>query len=230
MFGILIAMPAEARCFSPSFRSIGKIYTLSPKTLVAVSGMGALASQSARDLMKQGAGCLISCGTAVGLAPHIKPGTLCIPQQILSDGQDAYDCDPDLRKQVLMSINGSLNLEEGDLVHTAAVLKTSNEKQALYQTSAAIASDMESLFVAQEAKHHQIPFLALRVVIDDAHFTMPEQLTQSISPHGEVILRKLLFNLCKQPSLLSPLLTLAINCNKTRKVLKCVSQMTIFLD
>lgn len=228
MFGILIAMPAEARCFSPSFRSIGKIYNHSQKTLVAVSGMGELASQATRDLIKQGAECLISCGTAVGLAPHIKPGTVCVPQKILSDGQEAYHCDPDLRKRVLESMNGKLPLDEGDLVHTPNILQTRNEKQALYQRSAAMASDMESFFVAQEAKHQKIPFLALRVVIDDAHFTMPEQLTQSISPQGEVVLRSLLIHLCKQPSLLSPLITLALDFNKTRKVLKNVSQMTMF--
>lgn len=230
MHGILIAMPAEARCFSPSFRSIGTIYPLNEKTLVAVSGMGKLVSQAAQNLIQQKVRCLISCGTAVGLAPHIKPGTLCIPHQIVSNNQELYHCDPDLRQRVVTCLNGTVSLEEGNLVHTPTILQTTQEKHALYQHSAAIASDMESLFIAQEAQKHQIPFVALRVVIDDAHFTMPKQLTQSISPQGEVALRKLLLHLCKQPSLLSPLITLALNFNKTRKVLKNISQMSMFLS
>lgn len=230
MHGILIAMPAEARCFSSSFRSIGTIYPWGQKTLVAVSGMGELASQAAQNLIQQEVECLISCGTAAGLAPHIQPGTLCIPQKILSEHQEIYHCDSVLRRQIIKSLNGNITIEEGDLLHTPNILQTSNEKEALYQCSAAAASDMESFFIAQEAQKHQIPFLALRVVIDDAHFTMPRQLIQSISANGEVALKATLLSLCKHPSLLSPLITLAINFNKSRKVLKRISQMDIFIN
>ncbi|CEG58981.1 phosphorylase family protein [Legionella fallonii] len=230
MFGILIAMPTEARCFSSSFCSIGEVYTFTPKALVAVSGMGELASQAAQTLIKKGVTCLISCGTAVGLAPSIKPGTLCVPQKILNHSKEVYYCDNDWRQQLLTGSSNKISLDEGNLIHTPNILTTSNEKQTLHDSSGAIAADMESLFIAQEAKRHQIPFVALRVVIDDAHFTMPKQLTEAVSSNGEVAIRKILLSLGKQPKLIYPLTTLAINFNKTRKVLKTISQMKMFVS
>jgi adenosylhomocysteine nucleosidase len=230
MFGILIAMPAEGRCFHSSFRTLGEIYTHGPKTLIAISGMGEHASQTALRLLKKGVTCLVSCGSAAGLDPYIKPGTLCIPQQVINSEGMTYPCAGYLREQVLASIHKGIALKEGSLLHTPTILKTKSEKQALYQRSGAIASDMESFFIAQQAKQYQIPFLALRVVVDGADFNIPKQLTQCISTAGTVSLLKIFLNLCIQPSLLFPLITLANNFNKTRKVLKRVSQLEMFIN
>lgn len=228
MFGIIIAMPTEARCFSSSFREIGKIYKLSDKTLVIVSGMGKQAIEAVETLLQHGATSLISCGSAAGLSPHLKSGTLCIPQKIINAQGETCYCDPGMQEQVLKNLDNKITVSQGNLAHAINILKTQTEKKDLYQISGAEVADMESFYIGQEAQRHQIPFIALRVIIDTFDFDMPERLTQCISIEGRVSIRKILINLCKQPRLLLSLLLLGNNFHKTRKALKNISQIDMF--
>jgi nucleoside phosphorylase len=230
VLGLIFAMPIEARCFSSSFSKIGEIYSFGQKTLVAVAGMGETSGTVAAALVQKGATALISCGSAVGLNPELKSGALCMPDALVNGNGQIYSCDQILREQVFNFLANVKICAKGNLFHTPNVLKTSKEKLSLYENFGAIAADMESFFIAREACQLQIPFLALRVILDEANFNMPDELSQCVSDGGEIHLARILLNVCKNPTFLFSLLMLARNFSKVRKILKQISQMKILIN
>lgn len=228
LLGIIIAMPTEARSFSSTFKHIGTIYPLGSRAFVAVSGMGELAAEAAKALRQRQVSCLISCGTAVGLAPDLNPGALCIPEKVVHEHGQSYDSDAFWRQQLLTHLDDRMYYREEPLAHAATILRTGNEKQLLFQQTGAIAADMESFIIAQQAQQMNVPFFAIRTIIDKAQFNMPEALMSCFSPSGEVFLSKIIIHLCRQPKMLFPLLSLARGFSQARTTLKKIAQMEFF--
>lgn len=223
LLGIIIPMPIEARCFSPSFKRIGSIYSLNDKTLIAVSGMKELAAQAVLALHQYHVRCFISYGTAVALAPDLAPGALCIPQEIVHESGCSFETDSYWRQQLLFNIDEDIIYREESLLHTDKILKRSDEKQHLFQKTGAIAADMESFYIAQKARQLGIPFLVIRAIIDRAEFNMPDILAHSFSSQEVISVFNILTNVCRQPSILFPLFSLTKNFSKARKMLKQIA-------
>jgi hypothetical protein len=68
---------------------------------------------------------------------------------------------------------------------------------------------MESLAVAQVALQRQVPFLAVRVIVDSAGDVLPKSVTAAADTAGHLRLWRLLGALTLTPSDLVPLIRLA---------------------
>jgi adenosylhomocysteine nucleosidase len=66
------------------------------------------------------------------------------------------------------------------------IVRTAAEKQALGETTGALAVDMESVTVAQVARDARMRFMAVRVISDDATTDLPPEVLAILGPTGSV--------------------------------------------
>ena len=225
MFGIMIALPREARHIVPHRIRIGDMYRLSDKAMLVVIGMGESARSTIRHHAESGQfSTLISLGSAVGLSPLLTPGMVCIPDEVVCDAQ-TIRCHQGLQSDFKAALGNDCLIVQKRLIHTSHVLTNLEEKESLYLKSRAVVADMESFLIGQEAFRHQLNFLAIRVVVDSLHLHIPQSLLDCCLPN--VSLWKLLWIISRQPKLLLNLLTLSKHFNQAQKTFNTVTQVKL---
>ena len=58
---------------------------------------------------------------------------------------------------------------------------------------------MEAIHVCKVAQENKIPFIAIKIIFDDLHFSIPQFMTSCIDQNGEVKIYKLLLTLIANP-------------------------------
>lgn len=223
MFGIMIALPKEARHIVPHRMRIGDTYHLSDKAMLVVIGMGESSRSTIRHHAKSGRfSTLISLGSAVGLSPLLRPGTVCIPDEVVCQAQ-TIPCHQGLQADFRAALGHDCLIVQKRLTHTSHVLTKLEEKESLYLNSKAVVADMESFLIGQEALRHELNFLAIRVVVDSLHLHIPQSLLDCCLPN--VSLPKLLWIITRQPKLLLNLLTLSKHFKQAQKTFNTVTQV-----
>ncbi|MDH3594730.1 MAG: nucleoside phosphorylase [Rhodospirillales bacterium] len=154
--------------------------------MIACAGADALrARQLAEDLLEAGAGALVSFGIAGGLDPALTPGDTVLPEAVVALDGMAVATDAAWRRRVLdLAAAKGLRPTGGRLVGSDQVVATVAGKRALFETSRAVAVDMESHAVALAAQAAGVPFLVVRAVIDPADRALPKAVHGSIAPDG----------------------------------------------
>lgn len=156
--------------------TVGATARLSDGSLLRLSGMGPIQSaKAARALVDEGASALLSWGVCGALAPELKAGSLVMPRTISS--ADGILRSVDLawwRRLDRVLQNRSIEYVDGCLLSAQRPIAEIAEKALTWETTAAIAVDTESAAVAEIAAANKVPFLALRVVVDDANQALPK--------------------------------------------------------
>jgi len=161
---------------------------------------------------------IISFGTAGGLDPALPPGACVIADKIVtSDGGFPVDahwlgallaCLPNARQGALAGVNQALT----DVA----------DKARLWQSSGALAVDMESHHVARIAQRHGLPFAACRVVVDPAQRSLPSSATVGLRDDGTTAIMPILRALARHPGQLPALIQLARDAGAAKKTLRQV--------
>ena len=152
--------------------------------LVVQSGPGAArAADGAARAVDSGAGLLVSWGLAGGLGPAVAPGTVLLPRRVLEPGAEPLPVDAVWHAR-LCNLAGELALEQGDLLTAPAVLESPAAKRAAAAATRAVAVDMESSAIAAVAARANVPFVALRVVVDGFDDTLPPGTARWIDARG----------------------------------------------
>ncbi len=162
---ILAAMPAELASCAP----------LASCCQTLLTGVGEAAARRAAQVVtaSRKTSLLVSWGTAGGLAPDLKPGTLVICTRIVDAASGRrFDTPPELVER-LMKILAPLRAVRGVGLSVADAVTTRKAKSALHEAHGCAVTDMESAAIAICACEAGIPFLALRAVIDPAHSNLP---------------------------------------------------------
>jgi len=225
VIGVICALASEARHLRPS-----------EATRVALSGMGgAAATQSARSLAEAGAEALVSFGMAGGLDPSLVPGTVFLPSEVISaDGAVVIATDESWRQQVGARVargagrNGSgpsPALTSGRLLTTSKAVGTQADKALLFRQTGAAAVDMESLAIAEVARSHRLPFLAVRVIVDSASDTLPRAVTAAADNEGHLQIGRLLGALARTPGELPALIRLGQRYRAANRSLAAVARV-----
>lgn len=221
MFGIMVALPLEARGIVTHRMQIGDTYRLSDQALLVITGMGEAARPVIQHIAAQGqCSALISLGTAVGLSPRLAAGTICIPDEVVSD-QETICCHAGLQRAFIDNLNMTHLFTQQRLIHTQTILTEFQEKQSLHQRSGAVVADMESFLIGQEAQNYQLDFLVIRVIVDSLKVGLPQPILKTCVPN--IVLHQLLWVLCKRPHLLLPLLRLAKHFYQSQKIISCIA-------
>jgi adenosylhomocysteine nucleosidase len=178
-------------------------------SLLAVSGIGqAAACAAAHALLDAGASALMTFGMAGGLDPALKCGSIVLPTELIAPSGRRFAACRSWRERVAAAISPLRGVTEGDLLTSLHAIDTPADKAAAFRTSGAAAVDMESAAVAQVAADHDVPFIAVRVIVDTAADTLPHAVVAA-SRAGSVQVGRLLAGLVMAPGEIAALIRLA---------------------
>jgi len=222
--GILVALPEELHTLTKSKIKQGECIAVSANTLITLSGAGPKnAASAAQNLVTRGATQLISWGCAGALAPQLKAGDLVVPAEILTQDNIQLATHKEWSRQVINLLDKTINHTQATLLESDTVIAQACDKNQLYQSTKAIAVDMESAAVAQLAHQAQIPFIAIRSIVDPAQLDLPGAIDYAMTDSGVISISKLLRYLCSHPGDLPRLITLALHFNAAKKTLKSLT-------
>ncbi len=212
--GVVAALASEARALGPSMPRGGdpplsELASLGEGSLLALSGMGrAAATASAQALVDAGVSALMTFGMAGGLDPLLETGSVVIPCEVLSDDGARYAACRAWREQVAASLAPLCTVTQGSLLTSTQAIETPADKAAAFHATGAAAVDMESAAVAQIAAQHDLPFIAVRVIVDSAADMLPRAVVAA-SRAGRVRFARLIGGLIMAPREIASLLRLA---------------------
>jgi len=229
--GVVCALASEARHLGPATRRHEPVAALADGTLLAVSGMGrAAAAHSARALIDAGADALVSWGMAGGLDPALTAGTIFLPSEVISrDGVEmttatawrerlgAAIADQDTQQKPVKI--------QGRLLTSLKAVASAAEKAMLFRETRAAAVDMESLAVAEAAQTRQLPFIAVRVIVDSAQDALPRAVTAAADVEGHLKVWRLMAALARTPTDLAALMRLAQRYRAANRSLAAVARV-----
>ena len=225
--GFVVALRAEARSLIKKAVLPETCVRLPGSTLLALGGMGPNRARHAADaLVVEGATALVSWGCAGGLQESILPGTLILPDKILTSDQKPLSVDISWRERLLYRLQEHLHIVTGPLIESPSVLRSPPEKTALFERSGALAVDMESGAIARVAAAAQLPFLAVRAVSDSAGLTIPAPFLNATDGFGRVRLLQLFISLVRCPHLIPNLIRVGLSFRAAQNTLKKVARLT----
>jgi adenosylhomocysteine nucleosidase len=142
------------------------------------------AAQAASAAVASGASALVSFGLAGGLVARLAPGSVVLPHRIRGEGGQVFFADREWHAALARGLLGVLEPCFDDLVSVPSALTTVAAKAASAADGAA-AADMESAAIAQVAAGAGARFVALRVIVDAAHDSLPGNAERWIDERGE---------------------------------------------
>jgi len=221
--GVVAALDMEARTLG-SLRRHDGLLSVGDGTLVAVSGMGCTAAATAAQaLVDAGATALVSWGLAGGLDPDLTSGTICLPTLVVSREGATFPTDVHWRAILTAAITDGRAVVGGKLLTSAGAIADVAGKAAAFRDTGAVAVDMESMGVAQVAARHELPFIAVRVIVDTAGDAIPGAISAAIGA-GRVRLARLLLGLLRSPAQVAPLIRLARRYRTAARTLAAVAR------
>jgi adenosylhomocysteine nucleosidase len=224
--GIVCALASEARHLGPTVRSAEPLGSLADGTLVAITGMGgAAASMGALSLIAAGATALASWGMAGGLDPALSAGAILLPTEVLGPDGRIVNTEPGWRNRLSAAVAAHAPVRSGRLLTTPRAIGSVADKAELFRTTGAVAVDMESAAIGAVAQQHQLPFMAVRVVVDSATDVLPRAVTAAADNEGHLQIWRLIGALALAPNDLAPLIRLARRYRAANRSLAAIARM-----
>jgi adenosylhomocysteine nucleosidase len=211
--GVVVALASEARALGPSMPRGGTVplheLALLGGSLLAVSGIGRVAARAAaKALVDAGVTGLISFGLAGALDPALKAGSVVIPRELITVEGARFAACPSWRERVAAAVSPLRAVSESNVLTSNHAIDTPAEKAAAFHSTRAAAVDMESAAVAEVAAKHDLPFIAVRVIVDTAADRLPRAVVNA-SRAGRVRFGALLAGLAAAPGEIPALIRLA---------------------
>ena len=224
--GLIAALPAEVRCFLHGSPELNFPFALTPHLTGFVCGIGRdAAGSAARTLLGHNIDALVSWGTAGALSPHLRSGDLLLPEQILACDGGSFLTDRPWLERIRYSLQQSaLTIHSGLVTETKEILSGVAQKQELHVRTGAIAVDMESAAIMENAAVAKIPCIAIRSVVDEADMAMPETLLRHLDSMGRPDFAGLLLEMCRSPRLPGTLWRLALAMHRATSTLKTIAR------
>jgi adenosylhomocysteine nucleosidase len=144
----------------------------------------------------------VSWGFAGGLDPQLAAGTLLLPEYVTMIDGRVFATARQWRERLQHSL-GITRIAQGTLLTSTEPLRDRQQKDLTFRQTGALAIDMESAAVAKVASSQGLPFLAVRVVLDEAHDTLPNAITECINAAGKVHWLPFITALAREPRELS---------------------------
>lgn len=172
-------------------------------------------------LSRGGISGVISFGTAGGLAPELKPGTVVIASSV-SGPLGEIDTDAAWSADLFNALAATQLGEQavrGKMACVAVPLTGEREKSGLYRSTGALAVDMESHIAGAIASARGLPFAVCRAIVDPAWRSLPKAATAGLRDDGTTTILPILRELLREPSQLATLLRLASDARAAKNAL-----------
>jgi nucleoside phosphorylase len=134
------------------------------------------------EALRNGGSAVISFGLCGALDGGLAVGDLVLGEAV-TDGERRYDCDPEwiaALADTFPRARRGLFWADGRMISGVA------QKQALFETTGAIAVDMESHLAAKAAADFGVPFAIVRSVSDCALTAIPATAEAAFAPDGSI--------------------------------------------
>ena len=197
-------------------------------SLIAVqSGLGRAAGfLAAADLgsrLKQLTG-LVSIGYCGALDPAITTGNIIIPNAIVTADNERFETDTAWLSAIADRLAGLPFITQKTIYCATEVIETPSGKLAIHSQCGACAVDMESAGIAHAATRFGIPFVAIRIALDEVEDILPESTREAVHSDGNLNIGGLLRSLASRPQDIGGLIRLARKSSKAQKQLKAVCE------
>ena len=223
--GIVSALAAEARHLGPTTQRREALASLADGTLLVVSGIGGSAAAcGARALIDAGATALISWGMAGGLDPAFAAGTIFLPSEVISRDGTTVMTARYWRERLSAAVAAHRPVACGKLLTSPRAILSIADKAAAFRETGAAAVDMESLAVAQVAGSHELPFIAVRVIVDTAADILPRAVMAAAGSVGNWQIGRLIASLVMAPGDLAALIRLVPRYRAASRALGAVAR------
>jgi len=227
--GIIAALPAEARCLAkqPDYHhALLSPQPLSDHVFLSISGIGSeQAAKAATALIQHGVDALLSWGCAGALSADVQPGDLLLPQIIQPEASDALPTDHAWHAHLSGLFADTCKPVTDTLVSSTNIITEPAQKQALYQSSGAVAVDMESAAIAILAQDAHIPFMAIRAIADDVETSIPAYINTGMDMYGNIHPARILGLLLTHPASWLQLIRLGRQFSAAKATLSLVAKM-----
>jgi adenosylhomocysteine nucleosidase len=195
--------------------------------VVAMAGGGdGLSLKEKLDALHGDISGVISVGLGGGLSPLLKVGEAVIADQVI-DGRHAWPCSNAWRVALAARLPKA---HQGPVAASESILQDAQDKARLYETTGALAVDMESAVAARFAAARGLPFAVLRVISDDARHGLPPAALVAVKPDGGISVARVLGSLLRHPLQLPRLIQTARGSNKAfKELLRCCGLLGVGL-
>jgi hopanoid-associated phosphorylase len=188
------------------------------RTLAGGGDAARLRSRLDRDCKESCAG-IISFGIAGALDPSLKPGDIVLAGCVMGAVQ-RWECDPAWRAHMSAKLGP---VASGAIFGSDHPIVTSADKARIYRDTGAVAVDMESHAAAEVAARHGLPFVALRVIADDAASAIPRSALAGMRSDGTTDVKAVLTTLVRNPGDVGALIRLGAATGTARaSLLRCL--------
>ncbi len=209
VLALVVALPVEGRTLHTGHLQVGQTLSLGPDILLHISGMGShRAVTAATALRDRGARAILSWGCSAALIPELTPGDLLLPETFVTPDGESVTPDQDWWIKLIRCLEAVICPVTQPLVGTDEILATSEDKLRLHRRTGAAAADMETAFLARWAKHHAMPFVAIRSISDCAGTSLPAAIQKGVDSHGGIDILALCQHLLRHPGQIPPLIRL----------------------
>jgi adenosylhomocysteine nucleosidase len=176
MLGVVVALESERR-WIPQGAAVP----------IERCGIGAARAESgARALLDRGATALVSWGSAAGLEPSLGTGTVVIPDRVLVAPGKSLSTDHDWSARLRAAVAGRVPAVDSPVLQLEHVVANPADKRRLCAATGAAAADMESGAVGRVAADAGVPWIAVRVVLDDAGTALPPLARSAVRDDGRL--------------------------------------------
>ncbi len=176
--GFVTGFLAEQRCLEAAFKQHSSI--AAARYFCAGASLER-AYTGARQLIKDGAGALVSFGISGGLAADLSPGTTILATTVVDTRGGRWETSAPWREAAAAVLPGAA---AGIMVSADTAAVTPAGKARLNRDHQALAVDMESAGVARAAEEADCPFLVVRVIADPAERSLPSSALHGIDAEG----------------------------------------------
>lgn len=188
---LVFALPEEARGVlkASDWQRVGSSASLATyqgelngqPTILAISGVGrAPAEATTREVVEQHQPlAIVSLGFAGGLTEGGAAGDVVVAETLLAVDDTQPPTESLVSDDALVQAAGrvleqkEISSRNGGCVTTSHIASDPEAKSLLREATGALAVEMESYWVARVCSDHNIPFLAVRAIVDTAEYTLP---------------------------------------------------------
>jgi adenosylhomocysteine nucleosidase len=184
--GVVFALGIESGCFEDLLQGVitirGGGFTIregglhGQRVAVILSGPGRKNAAQAAEVLIDGhqPGRVVSAGFAGGLSPQLGRNDILVADRLvdISGGMDIV-CPLDSDAQGCQKCPSSNGVHCGPLLTADHVVRTPDERKALFDRYGALAVDMETFAVAEVCRRRQVEFSSIRVINDVAAEQLP---------------------------------------------------------
>lgn len=228
MLGIVVSLPWELKTLTRQTILMGTCRRISDDTLVALSGIGTKRAYAASELLvSRGATALLSWGCAAALDDRLKPGTVMLPERVISATGESYPVSVEWHRQLHQTLSAKYPVRTDALLESETIVNTPDAKRTLAQRTQAVATDMESGAQARLARARRMPFVVVRVIVDTASTQIPENVMRALDSSGDINVRSCLARAILRPADGMAMMKLGMQFNAARKTLKQASALVL---